>query len=201
MLASHSNMSESMSEYDSRPEKRSNKNKISVQDGFIRELSVAVRGSEAAFCCGGCLPISHKSGFEEVKDNLQARQLKSQPVVVRWDRKDSASIGKLTLPLSKAKGQQVIEDFVDSCAPATFGKEGKDTLDESYRKASKLDSSQFSTNFSPYDLGIVGVIAQTLLPGVTGPVARGSGGRTFVENWGVVAEMYKLNVCFSSSSF
>ena len=67
-------------------------------------------------------------------------------------------------------------------------------MDESYRKASKLDSSQFSANFSPYDLGIVGVIAQTLLPGVTGPLARGNGGRTFVENWGVVAEMYKLSL-------
>ena len=192
-------MSESSFENDYISDIGSVKSENPVQDQFLHDLGVAARSSEAAFCCGGRLPIGHESAFEEVKDTLKAHRQKTQPVVIRWDRKDNRSIGKLTLPLSTAEDQQGMEDFVDSCAPATFGKGGKDTLDESYRRASKLDSTQFSTNFSPYELGIIGVIAQTLLPGIVGSLARESGGRTFVENLGVVAELYKLNVCFSSS--
>ena len=69
-------------------------------------------------------------------------------------------------------------------------------LDESYRKASKLDDTQFPTNFSPYDYGIVDTISQILFPSV----AKMTPGEVGFELRGVRAELYKLNVSFQSSS-
>lgn len=67
-------------------------------------------------------------------------------------------------------------------------------------KAAKLNSDQFSTNFNPYDTGIIGAVAQTLLPGIARSVARESDEHAFIENLGVVAELYKLNVEVPNSS-
>lgn len=67
---------------------------------------------------------------------------------------------------------------------------GKDVLDENYRKAGKLDNSQFSMNWHPADYGVLDAIAQTLLT-ETGVEEGGDGRR---EHWGVRAELYKLNV-------
>ena len=52
-----------------------------------------------------------------------------------------------------------------------------------------MEAHQFSTNFNPYDYGIVNAVAQELLPGIVR-----AGKRSAVERWGVVAELYKLNV-------
>ena len=46
-------------------------------------------------------------------------------------------------------------DLLKACVPATFGLDGEDILDETYRKAGKLDRSQFSTDFRPHHYGIV----------------------------------------------
>lgn len=74
--------------------------------------------------------------------------------------------------------------LVRDCQPASFGYKGKDVLDESYRKATKLDRSAFAVDFCPYELGIIDTIAQVLLPN-----AGGNNG-----THGVRAELYKLNV-------
>jgi hypothetical protein len=72
--------------------------------------------------------------------------------------------------------------LVEGTQPAGFGYQGKDVVDESYRKASKLDTSAFSTDFCPYEAGIVDVIGQALRP------QRRS------HYQGIRAELYKLNV-------
>ena len=87
-----------------------------------------------------------------------------------------------------------IQDLLDDSEPAFFGKDGKDVLDDSYRKAVKLDCDRFSTNFNPYDVGIIGAIAQTLLPGMATPITKKSKEPISAECLGVVAELYKLNV-------
>jgi len=66
---------------------------------------------------------------------------------------------------------------------------GKDVLDETICKAGKLEAHQFSTNFNQYDCGIVDTIAQELLPRIVR-----AGKQSAVVRWGVVAELYKLNV-------
>ena len=187
-----------------------------VEDGFFRQIRDAVSRSQVAFCCAGKVPITAESTFEQIRDTLEDGQLKSAPVTIRWDRKDGKTISKVVLPIvseerrgtgrpskkqktaSDVLGTQshaAIQDLLDDCAPASFGKGGKDVLDDSYRKAVKLDSDQFSTNFNPYDVGIIGAIAQTLLPGVARPILKKTKDCTFSECLGVVAELYKLNVC------
>jgi hypothetical protein len=92
------------------------------------------------------------------------------------------AIRKLTLPVVHSHGDEegggkgeatpAIAELLKNCEPATFGHKGKEALDESYRHAVKLDETQFCTSFSPYDVGIVDAVAQTLLPAV----ARGAPG-------------------------
>jgi len=72
--------------------------------------------------------------------------------------------------------------LLSDCQPASFGFNGEDVHDESYRRATKLDRSAFSIDFCPYELGIIDAIAQLLLPG------------TEHGTKGVRAELYKLNV-------
>lgn len=86
--------------------------------------------------------------------------------------------------------EEVLEQLVKDCKPATFGLDGKDVLDETIRKGGKLESSEFSTSFNPYDFGIVDAIVQALLPSIVRPEGKAS----YSERWGVVAELYKLNV-------
>ena len=104
------------------------------------------------------------------------------------------AIDKLTLPptVSQTSGTVAVEELLKACAPATFGKKGEEVLDESYRKAVKLDSDQFCTSFNPHEVGIVDAIAQGMLPAVAKPFSDRSSKHE--EHLGVIAELYKLNV-------
>jgi len=53
--------------------------------------------------------------------------------------------------------------LTEACDPATFGLGGEDVLDESYRKAVKLDPSKFAITFDPIRCGLVGTIKDQLL--------------------------------------
>jgi len=113
-------------------------------------------------------------------------------VTIRWDCADS--IERLTLPCDNPlAAQSPLDKLLKGTTPASFGYQGKDVINESYRKASKLDASTFSTDFCPYEVGIIDVIGQALLP-------KSPGG-----SQGIRAELYKLNVnhcnpCFFSST-
>jgi hypothetical protein len=98
-------------------------------------------------------------------------------VTIRWDVANS--IEKLTLPSSD---NAAVQKLVDNTQRASFGFQGKEVIDESYRMASKLDTFEFSTNFWPYEVSIIDVIGQTLLP------------RLPRSSQGIRAELYKLNV-------
>jgi hypothetical protein len=82
-----------------------------------------------------------------------------------------------------------LDELVQDCSPATFGCDGENVFDEKIRKAGALAADFFSTNFNPYDFGIVDAVAQELLPGILR-----AGKQPAVKRWGVVAELYKLNV-------
>ena len=169
-----------------------------VQGDFLQRIQSAIYSTKLAPCCAGSIPITQEGNFAKIKDHMLDHQSTSTPVVIRWDRKDGETTSKLTLPLAfgDTKNHVALQDLLDDCAPATFGKDGKDILDESYRKAVKLDSSQFSTNFSPYDLGIIGAITQTMLPCI-GQIKDKAGEKTLDECQGVIAELYKLNVRYT----
>ena len=166
-------------------------------ESSLGRLKTAVTAQQAAFCCGGTIPIAAARDciYEDI--TVDTEPLASPPVVIRWDLPSGKAIRKLTLPaVQKAESTPAISELLESCSPATFGRKGKDVLDQAYRQAVKLDSGQFCTSFSPHDFGIMDAIAQTLLPEVA---LVASGKQTELrEHWGVVAELYKLNVsrCF-----
>ncbi|KAH7252913.1 hypothetical protein B0J15DRAFT_360802, partial [Fusarium solani] len=82
-----------------------------------------------------------------------------------------------------------LDELVEDCRPATFGRDGKDVLDEKIRKAGTMEASCFATNFNPYDCGIVDAIGRKLLPSIVR-----AGKQQAVDRWGVLAKLYKLNV-------
>ena len=113
--------------------------------------------------------------------------------MLRWDLPSGKTIRKLTLPPNDGvEDSAAVKALLKHYKPATFGKDGEEVLDGSYREAVKLDTNQFSTNFHPSDVGILDSITQVLLPGVATSFADGE--TTFEENLGVVVELYKLNI-------
>ena len=50
-----------------------------------------------------------------------------------------------------------------ACKPAEFGRDGENVLDDSYRKAGKMDLISFSTLLDPRSLGIHTQVSKALL--------------------------------------
>jgi hypothetical protein len=116
------------------------------------------------------------------------------PVTVRWDPQDdqvSSSRCKLRFPLD-ANAEESITQLLGDMEPAIFGRGGEDVNDENYGKTLELDPSRFSTNFCPYQKGIVDIIARLLLPRYP---------FKFIDAQTVRAELYKLNVSSSYVDF
>jgi hypothetical protein len=74
-----------------------------------------------------------------------------------------------------------LEQLVQACEPASFGLNDKDVLDETYRKAGKMDSELFSTPLVPEHTDLVKVLRGHLLEG-TDSMRK------------LKIELYKLNV-------
>lgn len=150
---------------------------------------VGQQHDDALFACGGSIPIldpNNTTAPVRSKDSTDEGLLTSEPVTIRWDPSSAnvlAKDTKLVFPLEPGHEQNLAR-LVNEADPATFGLHGKDVLDESYRKASKLDPSQFSTSFNPYELGIIDTVAQALLPST----------KAADSYQGVRAELYNLNV-------
>ena len=77
--------------------------------------------------------------------------------------------------------------LTEACDPATFGLGGEDVLDETYRKAAKLDASKFAITFDPVRCGLISAIKDQLLQGNVSKVS-------------LDCELSKLNVYGISSS-
>ena len=60
--------------------------------------------------------------------------------------------------VSKGTFSQILR----SCDPEAYGQGEKEVFDETYRKAWKLNASQFSTSFSPYEHSMVVIVTQVL---------------------------------------
>ncbi|KAF8836391.1 hypothetical protein BDN67DRAFT_334889 [Paxillus ammoniavirescens] len=84
--------------------------------------------------------------------------------------------------------QAELEALTKACQPAMFGRNEEDVYDESYRKAWKMDESDFMTNFNPQKAGLVDAIRSELL------------GRAD-EKRPINLELYKLNVYGKGSFF
>ncbi|KAI0350190.1 hypothetical protein OH77DRAFT_1431338 [Trametes cingulata] len=83
-----------------------------------------------------------------------------------------------------------LQHLAETCDPATFGVDQKDVYDEAYRKAGKLDSSDFALNFSPERAGVLEAVRAELLV---------EGRKSTTDS--ILAELYKLNVYGPGSFF
>lgn len=159
---------------------------------LLQDLSTAVNGqaASATFACGGSVPIVDPASTND--DTTSSPVRTCAPVTLRWDTNAAGEESKISFPLpaeQKVSGS-MLSALMKACQPATFGFGGRDVLDESYRKATKLDAAAFSTNFHPHDCGILGSVQQILLP------SMGAGDqRVGVGPQGARAELYNLNVC------
>lgn len=166
--------------------------------------SVEDQRSKSVFACGGKVPVVLSSSQVAQEGGESARDaVVSLPVDLRWDavsaakgegegegeeekeeeEEVSSKRTKLVLPL-EPRTKDNLDQLLADTQPATFGRGGEDVYDEKYRKASKMDPTQFSTSFNPYTLGIIDEIAQSLLPSAVGSEHARA----------VRAELYKLNV-------
>lgn len=149
--------------------------------------------SGMVFACGGKVPIPIANDTARGSSTIGDVDTTCQPVILRWDPQSQdapARVCKLQFPLDCSETATVnnLQQLFEDMQPATFGYQGQDVLDESYRKASKLDPSHFDCTFNPCEMGIIDDVAQILLPGVK----RNTPG---TEGINVMrAELYKLNV-------
>jgi hypothetical protein len=86
-----------------------------------------------------------------------------------------------------APSQHEVESLAKACQPATFGINQKDVLDETYRKAGKLDLTDFGINFDIHNSGLLESVRSSLF-------------QSEDEERPIRAELYKLNVYGSSMS-
>jgi hypothetical protein len=156
-----------------------------------RQLGGFISGEKASatFACGGTVSIG---------ENLPPGTFNiSPPVRVCWTAKDGSDEHKLVLPISTtdASGAEQFLKLISDCDIASFGKGDKDVFDPEYRKADKLDPSQFLSSFHPANFKILDDVEQLLVPNF----------KSLMENKlpfrNLKAELYKLNVGLSLSSF
>ncbi|PWY70746.1 oxidoreductase [Aspergillus eucalypticola CBS 122712] len=145
---------------------------------FVETITVAIERetSSALFTCGGSIPIANPIGSEQV---------------LHWGAEHDSTAQKLTLPVLSENSDgstHGLQTLLDACQPASFGRGGQDILDPEYRRAGKLDPDRFLTSFHPADFGIIELIEQILLPGISGETENRLQFRK------LKAELYKLNV-------
>ncbi|KAL1698188.1 hypothetical protein EV121DRAFT_218566 [Schizophyllum commune] len=83
--------------------------------------------------------------------------------------------------------EEQLRDLEQACAPATFGRNQEDVLDETYRKAGKMDNTDFCVTYTPPD-DILGLVRDELYE---------------ESECQLRYELYKLNVygeCFDDST-
>ncbi|SMQ55830.1 unnamed protein product [Zymoseptoria tritici ST99CH_3D7] len=164
----------------------------SAQNAILDELrkSLKQQARTATFALGGSVPIStsEESTTKPALNSIErpshishpirpstSTLRPSKPVHIRFGQPGTGN----NLILPTAPTSPTLQHLIQACTPASFGLNGRDIHDANYRKAGKLDTTDFATSFCPYETGIVDVINQVL---VTDPCL------------GTRAELYKLNV-------
>jgi hypothetical protein len=92
----------------------------------------------------------------------------------------------MCLPLVNTQAHDV-EKLAAACQPATFGRNNETVLDETYRKAGKMDITDFAIHFCPDRLGLTDQLRRAFIQAD--------------DSCRIKAELYKLNVYGTSSLF
>jgi hypothetical protein len=99
----------------------------------------------STFACGGHIPITVDHSAPARNDTFfqaihQAKTTK--PVTIRFGIPGQGQT--LVLPTDTTT-DPALDHLISTCEPAAFGRGGKDVFDDNYRKATKLDVSDFCT--------------------------------------------------------
>jgi hypothetical protein len=144
-------------------------------DGLLSAVSSSLdkRAGKDIFAIGG-----------SVGDDGDTSYTAGNSITIRWDNKEQGHSRTLKLPLAvDPVARDAFNALLADCQPATFGIGSQEVLDEEYRKAGKMNTEDFCTNFNPYEHGIVDTINQVLAQASV----------TDARGLGVKAELYKLN--------
>jgi len=148
---------------------------ISTQSDHVHLLntvSTALSKSTSVFALGGSIDLNANSS-----DNQGS-------IVIRWDSGEWNTGRKVSFPLAgDAASSLAFEKLLNDSQRATFGAGSEEVLDDDYRKAGKMDATQFCTDFNIAEHEIINTVAQVLVH--AGEKYGGSG---------VSAELDKLNV-------
>jgi hypothetical protein len=168
---------------DAKEERKQSKSLAKTAEAKILEdLSsfLETHARSATFACGGT--VSFKSAIDETAWETSKEPAQEGDATVdskanaKVSEQPSATIADVQVRFGPSgEGYTVIfnkdgpswKDFTHllmACQPASFGRAGEAVLDEEYRKAGKLDRSEFATTFCPYEVGIIDVVAQLLVP-------------------------------------
>ncbi|TPX67397.1 hypothetical protein SpCBS45565_g03829 [Spizellomyces sp. 'palustris'] len=126
---------------------------------LLRYVRLAFKDQKSSFACAGAIKL---------QDPIRIYYESNSP-----DSMESTTIRTMTLPNNDLK------ELVDSCQPATFGVGTAEVMDESYRKALKMDANKFAISFQLSETDILHTVKQVLLPN---------------SNCSLQAELYKLNI-------
>ncbi|KAH6989720.1 hypothetical protein BKA56DRAFT_467443, partial [Ilyonectria sp. MPI-CAGE-AT-0026] len=137
--------------------------------------ALAERAEKHIFAIGG-----------KVDGSASSDQDADVSVVVRWDSAELGQGWNVRLPVGDdAVSKSAFAQLLADCQPAAFEVGSEGVLNETYRRASSLDASKFSTDFHPYENGILDTVIQGLAHGAH-PSDR--------HNSGIRAELHKLNI-------
>ncbi|KAI6865577.1 hypothetical protein KC338_g5016, partial [Hortaea werneckii] len=144
-----------------------------TEPASLAALEAALQNStrRATFTCAGRLPINPNprllpSGALTPRTNLQVHEqtLATKPITLRWGAHGTGKTLSLPLLQQTPEDDARFQDLLSACYPATFGRDGRDVYDPSYRRAGAMGPGEFMTDFCPYEAGIVDVVTQVLVP-------------------------------------
>lgn len=146
-----------------------------VERNILSDLqgSLANEARRATFALWGSIPINTSIDHGGSVDS-------TSPVQVRFGENGRGVT--LTLPSNALSPE--LHQLLAACAPAPIGRGEENVLDETYREAGKLETTEFSSTFCPYTTGTMDVVQQVLMPHSLHQ--RGEAG--------LRAELHKLNV-------
>ncbi|RMY49366.1 hypothetical protein D0864_14733 [Hortaea werneckii] len=148
-----------------------------TEPASLAALEAALQNStrRATFTCAGRLPINPNprllpSGALTPRTNLQVHEqtLATKPITLRWGAHGTGKTLSLPLLQQTPEDDARFQDLLSACYPATFGRDGRDVYDPSYRRAGAMGPGEFMTDFCPYEAGIVDVVTQVLVPPIVG---------------------------------
>jgi hypothetical protein len=143
---------------------------------ILQDLSSSreTHARSATFACGGS--VSFKGAAAEGTGERIEDPTEQQPNTTNTPKANTAVVYDVQVRFGDSGSGVAVnfnkdgpspadfEHLLKACQPASFGRAGEAVLDEKYRKAGKLDRSQFATTFCPYEAGIVDVVTQLLVP-------------------------------------